>query len=207
MTAFPLPLPDSRQRVARAALVTGLVTAAWDFLCASALGVFAYHSTFSRFWQGVAAAALGPRALEMGARGVAVGLMLHLLVAFVWSTLFVLALARSERLRRVVDRPLRRVCRGVYLRPGDLARDVACGHSLGDGQTTDIRVSLVGADLRARAVRDAASGLYRAAGTRSGRNERGASDVNGNLWLAVPRGFGSRRFDALRTSAARWYLL
>jgi hypothetical protein len=105
MTAIPLPLPDSRQRVARAALVTGLVTAAWDFICASALGVFAYHSTFSRFWQGVAAAALGPRALEMGARGVAVGLMLHLLVALVWSTFFVLALTSFERLRRVVDRP------------------------------------------------------------------------------------------------------
>src|SRR5512132_2401095 len=48
-----------------------LVTAAWDFLCATALSVFAYHTTFSRLWQGVAAAALGPTALEMGVRGVA----------------------------------------------------------------------------------------------------------------------------------------
>jgi len=87
-----------------AVLVTWFVTAAWDFICASALAVFAYHATFSRFWQGVAATALGPRALEMGARGVAAGLVLHLFVAFIWSTLFVLVLASSERLRRVVDR-------------------------------------------------------------------------------------------------------
>jgi hypothetical protein len=87
-----------------ALLVTWLVTATWDFMCASALGVFAYHATFSRFWQGVASTALGPRALGMGARGVAAGLMLHLFVAFVWSAVFVLVLASSERLRRVVER-------------------------------------------------------------------------------------------------------
>lgn len=105
MTAIPLPVSNTRQRVAKAVLVTWLVTAAWDFVCASALSVFAYHATFSRFWQGVASTALGPRGLEMGAAGVAAGLALHLFVAFIWSTLFVLVLASSERLRRVVDRP------------------------------------------------------------------------------------------------------
>jgi hypothetical protein len=105
MTAIQLPLSSSRQSVARAVLVTWLVTAAWDFICASALSVFAYHSTFSRLWQGVAATALGTRALEMAGWGVIAGLGLHLLVAFIWSTLFVLALAISERLRRAVDRP------------------------------------------------------------------------------------------------------
>ena len=105
MTAIPLPLSTSRHPVARAVLVTWLVTAAWDLICASALSVFAYHSTFSRLWQGVAATALGARALEMGSWGVATGLALHFLVALTWSTLFVLALARSEGLRRVVARP------------------------------------------------------------------------------------------------------
>ena len=104
MTAIAFPFATFRQRVARAALRTWLVTAAWDFVCASALSVFAYHSTFGRLWQGVAATALGPRALDMGAWGVVAGLALHLLVAFTWSTLFVLALATSERLRRVVSR-------------------------------------------------------------------------------------------------------
>ena len=104
MTAISLPISNSRQRVASAVLVTWLVTAAWDFVCASALSVFAYHATFGRFWQGVASTALGPRALEMGASGVAAGVGLHLFVAFIWSTLFVLALARSGKLRGIVER-------------------------------------------------------------------------------------------------------
>lgn len=101
----PAALSNVRARRAKAMVVTWLTTAAWDFVCASALGVFAYHATFSRFWQGVASTALGPRALAMGGSGVAAGLALHLLVAFVWSALFVLLLAGSERLQRVVDRP------------------------------------------------------------------------------------------------------
>jgi NAD-dependent oxidoreductase involved in siderophore biosynthesis len=77
----------------------------WDFLCASALGVFAYHNTFSRFWQGVASVPLGPRAFEMGAPGVVAGLSLHLFVALVWSTAFVIAASRSIALRRMIERP------------------------------------------------------------------------------------------------------
>jgi len=106
MTTPPLPLSTPRQPVGRAVLVTWLVTAAWDFLCASALSVFAYHSTFSRLWQGVAAAAVGPRALQMGARGVAAGLVLHLLVALTWSAAFVLALSKSIALHRALRRPV-----------------------------------------------------------------------------------------------------
>lgn len=106
MTAISLTVSTSRRRVVRAALLTWLVTAVWDFICASALSVFAYHSTFSRLWQGVAATVLGPRALGMASWGVITGLVLHLLVAFTWSTLFVLALASSARLRRVVDAPV-----------------------------------------------------------------------------------------------------
>src|ERR1043166_467307 len=92
-------------RVARAVLATWLVTAVWDFLCASALGVFAYHNTFSRFWQGVASVPLGPRAFEMGAPGVVAGLSLPLFVALVWSTAFVIAASRSIALRRMIERP------------------------------------------------------------------------------------------------------
>lgn len=105
MTALPLPHSNSDQRIVRGVLVTWLVTAAWDFICASALSVLAYHSTFSRLWQGVAATAFGPRVLQMSGAGIGAGLAVHLLVALVWSSLFVAALASSERLRRVVDRP------------------------------------------------------------------------------------------------------
>ena len=95
----------ARPSAARAILVTWLVTAAWDFVCATMLSVFAYGSTFSRLWQGVAATVLGPAATTMGARGVAVGLGLHLLVALAWSTIFVLAVAASVALRRFITRP------------------------------------------------------------------------------------------------------
>jgi len=105
MTAISLPFSASRPRVASTLLVTWLVTATWDFVCASALSVFAYHASFGRFWQGVASTALGQRALEMGALGVAAGLGLHVFVAFIWSTLFVLALVRSGTLRGAVERP------------------------------------------------------------------------------------------------------
>ncbi len=105
MPIAPVSTSTPRESVGRAVLVTWLVTAACDFVCASALGVFAYGSTFSRFWQGVASVVLGPTALQMGARGVAAGLGLHLLVALGWSAAFVLVAFRSEALRRMLHRP------------------------------------------------------------------------------------------------------
>ena len=90
--------------VISAVIVTWLVTAGWDLVCATALSVFAYGGTFTRLWQGVAATAIGPKALTMGAAGVGVGLALHLMVALAWSAAFVLALAGSARLRQMVAR-------------------------------------------------------------------------------------------------------
>ncbi len=69
-------LREIKFRGTRQLLVTWLVTAAWDFLCASALGVLGYHSTLMRFWQGVASVLLGPSAFKMEAGGAAVGLAL-----------------------------------------------------------------------------------------------------------------------------------
>jgi hypothetical protein len=106
MTTATVPLSTAREPIGRVVLVTWLVTAAWDFVCASALSIFAYGSTFTRLWQGVAAAALGPRALEMGMGGIAAGLGVHLLVALVWSAFFVLIVARSATLRRWLERPI-----------------------------------------------------------------------------------------------------
>ena len=85
-------------RVARAVLVTWLVTAVWDFLCATALSVFGYHSTFTRLWGGVATVALGRSS-------VAAGIVVHFLVALAWSALFVLVLDRSAGLRQTIARP------------------------------------------------------------------------------------------------------
>ena len=105
MTSAPAPTSPLRPPVGSAVLATWLVTAAWDFLCATALSVFAYHSTVSGLWQGVASVVLGPAAREMGARGVAAGLALHLLVALTWSAAFVFAVVGSRALRRVLARP------------------------------------------------------------------------------------------------------
>ena len=104
MATEPLALALPGKSIAATTLATWLVTAAWDFVCASLLGILAYGSTFNRFWQGVASVPFGPRVFEMGARGVAAGLALHLFVAFVWSAAFILALTRSFALRRTVAR-------------------------------------------------------------------------------------------------------
>ena len=95
----------AKKSIAAAVLASWVVTAAWDFVCATLLSVVAYGSTFSRLWQGVASTVLGPPALTMGARGVAAGLGLHLLVALTWSALFVLAVVASPALRRAIARP------------------------------------------------------------------------------------------------------
>lgn len=92
-------------RTLPAILVTWLVTATWDFVCATMLSVLAYGSTFSRLWQGVASTVLGPPALTMGWRGVAAGLGLHLLVALTWSAAFVIAVAAWPGLRRAITSP------------------------------------------------------------------------------------------------------
>jgi hypothetical protein len=95
----------SQKSVGAAIAFTWLVTATWDFICATMLSVFAYGSTFSRLWQAVAATVLGPRALTMGARGVLAGLLLHLAVALVWSAIFVIAVRWVAALRRAIARP------------------------------------------------------------------------------------------------------
>ena len=95
MTARTLPL----------LLRTWLTIAVIDGIFASCLSVFAYGSTFSRLWQGVASAVLGPAALQGGTRTVAIGLLLHVCVAFTWSAVF-LTLAKSVSvIQRMIATP------------------------------------------------------------------------------------------------------
>lgn len=88
---------------ARVLLPVWLVTAAWDFACASALGVLAYGTPVTRLWQGVAATAMGPTALEGGAATVALGVGLHFAVALVWSAIFVAAARAWPALRTALQ--------------------------------------------------------------------------------------------------------
>ena len=80
----------------------GLWTAAIDGCFASVLHVTAFGSTFTRLWQGVASVPLGPRAFEGGWATVALGLALHVFVAFVWSAVFLFLVLRWEWVRRRV---------------------------------------------------------------------------------------------------------
>jgi hypothetical protein len=79
----------------------GLLTALSDGLFACVLTFF-YGSTVMRLWQGVAATVLGPRAFDGGLQTAAVGVLMHVGVAFGWSALFVLVVSRSTAVRRVL---------------------------------------------------------------------------------------------------------
>ena len=85
----------------RAWLVTGVV----DGLFSSALSVFAYGSTVSRLFQGVAAVLLGPTAFDGGAPTVSLGVLMHFGVAFGWSVVFLLLVTRSAWIRGVLRSP------------------------------------------------------------------------------------------------------
>lgn len=95
----------ARQSFLRAVIPVWLVTAGWDFLCATALTVFAYHGTAAHLWQGVASTILGPTAIDGGAKPIAIGILLHLAVAFTWSAVFVAAARMSPTIRRLIATP------------------------------------------------------------------------------------------------------
>jgi hypothetical protein len=92
---------DAVSRLVRAWLVTAIV----DAVFSSALAVFAYRSTLTRLWQGVASILLGPAAFEGGARTTLVGLLLHCAVAFGWSAVFLALYLSWPRLRRALASP------------------------------------------------------------------------------------------------------
>ena len=72
----------------------GLLTAVADGLFSSVLNVAAYRSTVSRLWQGVASVLLGADAFAGGARTVAIGILMHVAVAFTWSAVFLFLVSR-----------------------------------------------------------------------------------------------------------------
>ena len=94
----------NRAPVARL-LRAGLLTGVTDALFSSVLVVAFYHSTFTRLWQGVASAVLGPAALQGGPGTTAFGLLLHFGVAFCWSAVFLALYERSPGLRALVAQP------------------------------------------------------------------------------------------------------
>ena len=85
----------------RAWLITGVT----DALFSSCLAAFAYGSTVTRLWQGVAAVLLGSAAFDGGLRTAAIGLLMHFGVAFGWTAVFMLLVLSSSWLRGVLASP------------------------------------------------------------------------------------------------------
>lgn len=86
-------------------LRAGLLTAIVDGTFSSVLSVAAYGSTVTRLFQGVAATVLGSRAFEGGWSTAALGMAMHVGVAFGWSAVFLFGLLRSRTVGRLVRSP------------------------------------------------------------------------------------------------------
>ena len=82
-----------------------LSTALLDGLFSSALSVFAYNSTASRVWEGVAATVKGSSAINGGTSMVLLGLVMHLGVALAWTLVFAGIVAIRPSLRRLAATP------------------------------------------------------------------------------------------------------
>jgi hypothetical protein len=80
-----------------------LLTAVSDGLFSSCLAAFAYGSTVTRLWQGVASVPLGASALEGGARTALVGIAIHAGVALTWSTVFLILYTWLQPIRSVTS--------------------------------------------------------------------------------------------------------
>jgi hypothetical protein len=86
-------------------LRAGLLTAVVDGLFSSILSVAAYGSTVSRLFQGVASVLLGAEALSGGVRTAVIGVLMHFLVAFTWSAVFLFVVLRSPWIRGLLASP------------------------------------------------------------------------------------------------------
>lgn len=98
----------------RRTLLAGTVVAVGDMTHAIATAVFALRvTTVRRVLQSPASGLLGPAAFQGGAATVALGLVVHTLVALCWTGLFLFALLRWPRLRRWTATPAARATVGL----------------------------------------------------------------------------------------------
>jgi hypothetical protein len=86
-------------------LRAGLLTSVVDGLFSSLLSVAAYKSTVTRLFQGVASVLLGPEAFNGGLRTAVIGVLMHILVAFTWSAIYLFLVLRSNAARRLLASP------------------------------------------------------------------------------------------------------
>ena len=79
-----------------------IVIAVVDFVFATCLSVFAYGSTFTRLWQGVASTVFGPSMVDGGPTATALGVVVHAGVALLWSTVFLVLTDRVGVIRKLL---------------------------------------------------------------------------------------------------------
>jgi hypothetical protein len=80
-----------------------LLTAVLDGAFSSCLSRFAYGSTVTRLWQGVASVPLGASALEGGVRTALIGVGIHFCVALAWSVVFLALFSGIGGIRRLTE--------------------------------------------------------------------------------------------------------
>jgi hypothetical protein len=76
-----------------------------DGLFATTLPVVAYGQPLGRVWKGVASVLIGPSAMLGHWRTIALGLGMHVCVALLWTTVFLILALMSPLLRRIVATP------------------------------------------------------------------------------------------------------
>ncbi len=97
-------------------LRAGAFVAVIDFCWALVLTA-AYGRPPMSVWNGVASTAFGPEMLQAGMRGIAIGLAMHVTVAFSWSTVFLALDANIAALRRAVSTRLGELAVGAVYGP------------------------------------------------------------------------------------------
>ena len=101
MSIFELNEPAGESASTRL-LRAGLLTALIDGTFSGVLSAFFYNSTVARLFQGVASTLMGPRALEGGLHTATIGVVMHIGVAFGWSTVFLLLADRLAFIQSVL---------------------------------------------------------------------------------------------------------
>jgi hypothetical protein len=76
-----------------------------DALFATTLPVVAYHQPLGQVWKGVASVLIGPGAMQGHWHMIALGLAMHVCVALLWTTVFLILALMSPRLRRIIATP------------------------------------------------------------------------------------------------------
>ena len=114
MTAASLPIPARDRALPSRVLLAGATVVVLDALFAMSFSAVVTGTVApGRVWQGVARNVIGPAAMDGGAPAVALGLAIHVTVAYGWTALYALLLRASPALRRVVATPARAVAVGA----------------------------------------------------------------------------------------------